>query len=129
MPYVVSMVSVHSVSFPELVSFLVGKETESEIAGYQGSRHKVRGRLLERCNCLSEEVCLAVFTDFNHCPIGTATTHIGSSCACMVVKVVLSNWSRPIKSSSVQPSGTNHSTVSRCGHCDGEVVMHSAMVI
>ncbi len=35
------------------------------------------------------------------------------------------NWSRPIKSSSGQPPRTNHTTVSRCRHCDGEVVVHS----
>ena len=31
----------------------------------------------------------------------------------------------PIKSTSGLPPQTNHTTVSRCRHCDGEVVIHS----
>ena len=46
----------------------------------------------------------------------------------VAVKVVLSNWCPPIKSGSGQPSGTNHTTVSGCRHCDGEVVTNGHIV-
>ncbi len=61
-----------------------------------------------------------------HCPISTATTHIGSSCACSYGQGRFGNWSRPIKSSSSQPPQTNHTNVSSCHHCDDEVVIHLA---
>ncbi len=61
-------------------------------------------------------------------PIGTATTHTGSSCASsgglsrfgLVLVTGLSQW----KTVSGSPLRTNHSTVSRCRYCDGEVVRH-----
>ncbi len=34
-------------------------------------------------------------------------------------------WSRPIKSSAGQQPQTNHTTVSRCRQCDGEVFIHT----
>ncbi len=58
-----------------------------------------------------------------HVPFGSlsykqATIHIGSSCACSsAVKVVLSNWSWPIKSMCGQLAGANHTTVWGCRHC------------
>ena len=56
----------------------------------------------------------------DHCIISTATTYIGSSCVC---STVLSNLSRPI--SCGQPVGANHTTVQRCRHFGGEVVIYS----
>ena len=41
----------------------------------------------------------------------------------MAAIVVLSNWSRPIKSTPGQLTGTNHTIVSRGRHCDGDVVI------
>ena len=61
--------------------------------------------------------------------INTATTHIGSSCACSDGQS--RSWSQfgkcigHSKSSSGQPPQTNHTIVSRYRHCDGEVVIHS----
>ncbi len=59
------------------------------------------------------------------CPISTAATHIGSSCACSDGQSRFGRWSRPIKSNSGQPPQTNHTTVSRYRHCGGVVVIHS----
>ncbi len=69
------------------------------------------------CTCLVWAISIA------------ATTHTGSSCACCGGPSPF--WSRfdkqspPIKSSSGQLPRANHTTLSRCRHCDGEVVIHS----
>ncbi len=64
-----------------------------------------------------------------HCPMSTATTHIGSSCACSGGQSRFwsrfGNCSRQIYSSSGQPPKTNHITFSCCRHCDVDVVIRS----
>ncbi len=61
-----------------------------------------------------------------HCPMSTATTHTGSSCACsggqsrfgLVLVTAIG------QSKAGQLLRTIHNTVSCCRHCDGEVVIH-----
>ncbi len=67
-----------------------------------------------------------------HCTTGisTAATHIGSSCACRggrggrfgLVLVHVTAWARPTKTTSGHPPKINHTSVSLCRHCDGEMV-------
>ena len=56
-----------------------------------------------------------------HCPTSTATTHIGSCCACSF-GLVLVNGSA---SKAVPVSYPKAIIPSRCRHCDGEVVIHT----
>ncbi len=70
------------------------------------------------------------FFGHDHCPISTATTHIGSSCACSggkssffffyLVLVTALSQSKAVQDSHPE---TYHTTVSRSRHCDD--VIHS----
>ncbi len=64
-----------------------------------------------------------------HFPISTANTHIGGRCACSGGQKSFSSrfgkGFRPIRSSFGQPPKPNHTTLSPCRHCDGEVFIHS----
>ncbi len=77
----------------------------------------------------SVDIALLIQSNMPHCPMSTATTHIGSSCACSGGQS--RSWSRfckwfgQSKAVPVSYPKTNHTTVSRCRHCDGEVVYHS----
>ncbi len=66
---------------------------------------------------------------YTHCPINTATTHIGSHCACSRGQChFVSFWVTGLGQSKAAPDNhpePNHNTKLRCRHSDGEVVIHS----
>ena len=60
-----------------------------------------------------------------HRAIRTATTHVGSSCACSGGQSRFSLVLVMISGNQKQFRTANHTTVSCCRHCDGEVAIHS----
>ncbi len=98
----------------------LGHKAALELASTLAGRRTLNSLIITR-RCV---LCSLVY---NYGPVSRANAHIGSICACSggQSRFGLALVDGLGQSKEGQPPQTNHTTVLRCRHCDGEVVIHS----